>query len=194
MHPYHLRWHRYRRLLAAVMTLPDLDVATPVLHEFSGQWPCCFNGCAEAGRYAGDAARPWRSRNRRRAGNGSRAARSSRSACVPLHGIFARSAVPQPGLGSLVRLVVLLQQYGPDEDTELALLLWQGEIAPPAFANKRRAAFAQPGRILQSQSVTDAASWLKWRFGRCASGCARCTASGARYDPRFTLALGQRTL
>ena len=30
---------------------------------------------------------------------------------------FARSAVPQLGLGSLVRLVVLLQQYGPDEDT-----------------------------------------------------------------------------
>ena len=25
MHPYHLRWYRYRRLLAAVMTLPALD-------------------------------------------------------------------------------------------------------------------------------------------------------------------------
>ncbi|MEG1128460.1 MAG: hypothetical protein RSE32_07760 [Comamonas sp.] len=36
MHSHHLRWHRYRHLLAAVMTLPDLDVATPVLHEFSG--------------------------------------------------------------------------------------------------------------------------------------------------------------
>jgi hypothetical protein len=32
------------------------------------------------------------------------------------------------GLGSFARLVALLQQYGPDEDAELALLLWQGEI------------------------------------------------------------------
>lgn len=29
---------------------------------------------------------------------------------------FARCAVPQLGLGSLARLVALLQQYGPDED------------------------------------------------------------------------------
>lgn len=36
---------------------------------------------------------------------------------------FARCAVPQLGLGSLARLVALLQQYGPDEDAELALLL-----------------------------------------------------------------------
>jgi hypothetical protein len=57
MHPYHLRWYRYRRLLAAVMTLPALDACTPVPHEFSGQWPCCFNGCAEAGRYV-HAAKP----------------------------------------------------------------------------------------------------------------------------------------
>ncbi len=51
MHPYHLSSFRYRRLLAAVMTLPAMDTSTPVPHEFSGQWPCCFNGCAEAGRY-----------------------------------------------------------------------------------------------------------------------------------------------
>lgn len=57
MHPYNLRWYRYRRLLAAVMTLPALDTSTPVPHEFSGQWPCCFNGCAEAGRYV-HAAKP----------------------------------------------------------------------------------------------------------------------------------------
>lgn len=165
MHPYHLRWHRYRRLLAAVMTLPDLDVATPVLHEFSGQWPCCFNGCAEAGRYV-HAARP---------------CMELQSAMVlelvdaVLQGVesislrtaawhaFARSAVPQLGLGSLVRLVVLLQQYGPDEDTELALLLWQGEIAPPAFAIKAVQRLRSLVAFLQSQSVTDAASWLKWR-------------------------------
>ena len=57
MHPYHLSSFRYRRLLAAVMTLPAMDTSTPVPHEFSGQWPCCFNGCAEAGRYV-HASRP----------------------------------------------------------------------------------------------------------------------------------------
>lgn len=75
---------------------------------------------------------------------------------------FARCAVPQLGLGCLARLVALLQQYGPDEDAELAVLLWQGEISQQASLNavqrlRRLVAF------LQSQGITDAASWLQWR-------------------------------
>ena len=126
MHPYHLSSFRYRRLLAAVMTLPAMDTSTPVPHEFSGQWPCCFNGCAEAGRYV----------------HASKPCMEPQSAMVlelvdaALQAIepisqrtaawqaFARCAVPQLGLGSFARLVVLLQQYGPAEDAELALLLW----------------------------------------------------------------------
>lgn len=160
-----MRWHRYRRLLAAVMTLPDLDVATPVLHEFSGQWPCCFNGCAEAGRYV-HSARPCMELQSAMVLELADAALQviepigQRTAAWQA---FARCAVPQLGLGSLVRLVLLLQQYGPDEDAELAVLLWQGEIAPPASAVKAVQRLRSLVAFLQGQGITNAASWLQWR-------------------------------
>ena len=97
---------------------------------------------------------------------------------------FARCAVPQLGLGSFARLVALLQQYGSDDDAELALLLWQGEITQQAAVLKA----VQPGHRGCSPLVAVAG------FGRCASGCARCTASGTRNDQRFAVALGQRAL
>lgn len=165
MHPYHLRWHRYRRLLAAVMTLPDLDVANPVLHEFSGQWPCCFNGCAEAGRYV-HASRPCMELQSAMVLELADAALqviepiSLRTAAWQA---FARCAVPQQGLGSLARLMLLLQQYGPDEDAELAVLLWQGEITQPAFALKAVQCLRSLAAFLEGQGVTDATSWLQWR-------------------------------
>ncbi|UUC92729.1 hypothetical protein [Comamonas sp. C11] len=76
---------------------------------------------------------------------------------------FARCAVPQLGLGSLARLEVLLQQYGPEEDAELALLLWQGEIASPAFVIKAVQRLRSLVAFLQGQGITNAASWLQWR-------------------------------
>ncbi|KKI12413.1 hypothetical protein XA67_19735 [Comamonas thiooxydans] len=76
---------------------------------------------------------------------------------------FARCAVPQLGLGSFARLVVLLQQYGPEEDAELALLLWQGEITQPVAALKAVQRLRRLVAFLQSQGLTDAASWLQWR-------------------------------
>ncbi|MEF8690652.1 UNVERIFIED_CONTAM: hypothetical protein NO986_24840 [Comamonas sp. A-3] len=76
---------------------------------------------------------------------------------------FARCAVPQLGLGSLARLVALLQQYGPDEDAELALLLWQGEITQQVVAIKAVQRLRNLVTFLQSQGITDAASWLQWR-------------------------------
>ena len=76
---------------------------------------------------------------------------------------FARCAVPQLGLGSLARLVALLQQYGPAEDAELALLLWQGEITQQAAALKAVQRLRSLVAFLQSQGITDAASWLQWR-------------------------------
>ena len=75
---------------------------------------------------------------------------------------FARCAVPQLGLGSLARLVALLQQYGPDEDAELALLLWQGEITQQVAALKAAQRLRSLVAFLQSQGVTDAANWLQW--------------------------------
>ena len=110
MHPYHLSSFRYRRLLAAVMTLPALDTSTPVPHEFSGQWPCCFNGCAEAGRYV-HAAKPCMEPQSAMVLELVDAALqviepiSQRTATWQA---FARCAVPQLGLGSFARLVVLL--------------------------------------------------------------------------------------
>lgn len=165
MHPYHLRWHRYRRLLAAVMTLPDLDVTTPVLHEFSGQWPCCFNGCVEAGRYV-HTAKPCMELQSAMVLELADAALQviepigQRTAAWQA---FARCAVPQLGLGSFARLMALLHQYGPDEDAELALLLWQGEIAPPASAIKAVQRLRGLVTFLQSQGITDAARRLQWR-------------------------------
>lgn len=76
---------------------------------------------------------------------------------------FARCAVPQLGLGSFARLVALLQQYGPDEDAELALLLWQGEISQQVAALKAVQRLRSTVTFLQSQGITDAASWLQWR-------------------------------
>ncbi len=76
---------------------------------------------------------------------------------------FARCAVPQLGLGSFARLVALLQQYGPAEDAELALLLWQGEITQQAAALKAVQRLRRLVAFLQSQGITDAASWLQWR-------------------------------
>lgn len=165
MHPYHLRWYRYRRLLTAVMTLPALDVSKPVPHEFSGQWPCCFNGCAEAGRYV-HASRPCMEPQSAMVLELVDAALqtvepiSQRTAAWQA---FARCAVPQLGLGSFARLVALLQQYGPDEDAELALLLWQGEITQQVAALKAAQRLRSLVTFLQSQGITDAASWLQWR-------------------------------
>ena len=76
---------------------------------------------------------------------------------------FARCAVPQLGLGSFARLVALLQQYGSDDDAELALLLWQGEISQQAAALKAVQRLRRLVAFLQSQGITDAASWLQWR-------------------------------
>ena len=76
---------------------------------------------------------------------------------------FARCAVPQLGLGSFARLVVLLQQYGPDEDAELAVLLWQGKITQQVAALKAVQRLRRLVAFLQSQGITDAASWLQWR-------------------------------
>ena len=76
---------------------------------------------------------------------------------------FARCAVPQLGLGSLARLVALLQQYGPAEDAELALLLWQGETTQQVVAIKAVQRLRNLVTFLQSQGITDAARWLQWR-------------------------------
>ena len=76
---------------------------------------------------------------------------------------FARCAVPQLGLGSLARLVALLQQYGSDDDAELALLLWQGETTQQVVAIKAVQRLRNLVTFLQSQGITDAARWLQWR-------------------------------
>lgn len=165
MHPYHLRWYRYRRLLAAVMTLPALDISTPVPHEFSGQWPCCFNGCAEAGRYV-HAARPCMEPQSAMVLELADAALQSVepiSQRTAAWQAFARCAVPQLGLGSFARLVALLQQYGSDDDAELALLLWQGEITQQAAVLKAVQRLRSLVAFLQSQGIADAARWLQWR-------------------------------
>lgn len=165
MHPYHLRWYRYRRLLAAVMTLPALDISTPVPHEFSGQWPCCFNGCAEAGRYV-HAARPCmepQSAMVLELVDAALQAVEPISQRTAAWQAFARCAVPQLSLGSLARLVALLQQYGPDEDAELAVLLWQGEITQQAAVLKAVQRLRSLVAFLQSQGIADAARWLQWR-------------------------------
>ncbi|WP_238592603.1 MULTISPECIES: hypothetical protein [Comamonas] len=165
MHPYHLRWYRYRRFLAAVMTLPALDASTPVPHEFSGQWPCCFNGCAEAGRYV-HASRPCmepQSAMVLELVDAALQAVEPISQRTAAWQAFARCAVPQLGLGSFARLVALLQQYGPDEDAELALLLWQGEITQQTSAIKAVQRLRSIVAFLQSQGITDTASWLQWR-------------------------------
>lgn len=185
MHPYHLRWYRYRRLLAAVMTLPDLDVTTPVLHEFSGHWPCCFNGCAEAGRYV-HAARPCMELQSAMVLELADAALqvvepiSQRTAAWQA---FARCAVPQLGIGSFARLVTLLQQYGHDEDAELAVLLWQGEITEPASALKAVQHLRSLVAFFQSQGITDAARWLRWRD----SADAQAVLQAAQHQPPDTL-------
>lgn len=185
MHPYHLRWHRYRRLLAAVMTLPDLDVANPVLHAFSGQWPCCFNGCAEAGRYV-HVARPCMELQSAMVLELADAALqviepiSLRTAAWQA---FARCAVPQQGLGSLARLMLLLQQYGPEEDAELAPLLWQGEIASSASAIKAVQCLRSLVAFLQGQGITNAASWLQWRD----SADAQAVLQGTQHLPTDTI-------
>lgn len=165
MHPYHLRWYRYRRLLAAVMTLPALDTSTPVPHELSGQWPCCFNGCADAGRYV-HAAKPCmepQSAMVLELADAALQAVEPISQRTAAWQAFARCAVPQLGLGSFARLVALVQQYGPDEDAELAILLWQGETTQQAAALKAAQRLRRMVAFLQSQGITDAARWLQWR-------------------------------
>ena len=76
---------------------------------------------------------------------------------------FARCAVPQLGLGSFARLVALLQQYGPDEDAELAVLLWQGEITQQVAALNAVQRLRRLVAFLRSLGIPDAARWLKWR-------------------------------
>ncbi|PIG08291.1 hypothetical protein CLU84_1134 [Comamonas sp. 26] len=97
--------------------------------------------------------------------------------------VFARCAVPQLGLGSLARLVVLLQQYGPDDDAELAVLLWQGEITQPASTIKAVQRLRSLVTFLQGQGVTDAASWLQWRD----TADAQAVLQGAQHQPPDTI-------
>ena len=96
---------------------------------------------------------------------------------------FARCAVPQLGLGSLARLVTLLQQYGPAEDAELALLLWQGEITQPVAALTAVQRLRRLVTFLQSQGITDAASWLQWRD----SADAQAVVHGAQHQAPETI-------
>lgn len=96
---------------------------------------------------------------------------------------FARCAVPQLGLGSLARLVALLQQYGPAEDAELALLLWQGEITQPVAALKVVQRLRHLVAFMQSQGITDAASWLQWRD----SADAQAVVHNAQHQARETI-------
>lgn len=165
MHPYHLSSFRYQRLLAAVMTLPPLDAAPTTQHECNWQCSCCSSCCAGAGRYV-HTARP----------------------CVQLQSAmvlelvdaalqvvepinermvawqaFARNAVPQQGLVNFARLCVLLKQYEPTEDAELALLLWQGAVSDPEVACKAVRHLRGLATFLQRQGISDAASWLQWR-------------------------------
>ena len=165
MHPYHLSSFRYRRLLAAVMTLPALDSATPTQHACSGQCSCCSNSHAGAGRYVHTA-----------------------SPCIQLQSAmvlelvdaalqvvesipertaawqaFARNAVPQQGLVSFARLAALLKQYEPAEDEELAILLWQGAVSQPEAARKAVRLLRGLTTFLQGQGISNAASWLQWR-------------------------------
>ena len=165
MHPYHLSSFRYRRLLAAVMTLPALDSATPALHACSGQCSCCSNSHAGAGRYVHTA-----------------------SPCIQLQSAmvlelvdaalqvvesipertaawqaFARNAVPQQGLVSFARLAALLKQYEPSEDEELAILLWQGAVSQPEAARKAVRLLRGLTTFLQGQGISNAACWLQWR-------------------------------
>lgn len=165
MHPYHLSSFRYQRLLAAVMTLPPLDTVSATEHKCSWQCSCCSSYCAGAGRYV-HTARP----------------------CVQLQSAmvlelvdaalqvvepinermaaweaFARHAVPQQGLVNFARLCVLLKQYEPVEDKELALLLWQGAVSAPEVASKAVRHLRGLATFLQMQGITDAASWLHWR-------------------------------
>jgi hypothetical protein len=85
------------------------------------------------------------------------------SQCTASWQVFARCAVPQLGLGSVAQLVTLLQQYGPSEDAELAVLLWQGEVTQSVSAIKAVQRLRGLVAFLQSQGVTDAAGWLQWR-------------------------------
>lgn len=165
MHPYHLSSFRYQRLLAAVMTLPPLDAVSATQHECSWQCSCCSTCCAGAGRYVHTAC-----------------------PCVQLQSAmvlelvdaalqvvepinermsawqaFARNAVPQQGLLNFARLCVLLKQYEPAEDEELALLLWQGAVSDPEVACKAVRELRGLATFLQRQGIADAASWLHWR-------------------------------
>lgn len=76
---------------------------------------------------------------------------------------FARHALPQQGLVNFARLCVLLKQYEPAEDEELALLLWQGAVSNPEVACKAVRHLRGLATFLQSQGIVDAASWLHWR-------------------------------
>lgn len=165
MHPYHLSSFRYKRLLAAVMTLPALDSAAPAQQACSGQCSCCSNCCAGAGRYVHTA-----------------------SPCIQLQSAmvlelvdaalqvvesipertaawqaFARNAVPQQGLVSFARLAALLKQYEPAEDAELAILLWQGTVTEPEVARKAVRLLRGLTLFLQRQGSSDAVSWLQFR-------------------------------
>ncbi|WP_255439393.1 hypothetical protein [Comamonas sp. Z3] len=97
---------------------------------------------------------------------------------------FARCAVPQQGLGSLARLVMLLQQYGSDEDAELAVLLWHGEIAQSACAIKAVQCLRSLVTFLETLGLTNAASWLQWRD----SADAQAVLQGAQHLPADMIA------
>lgn len=165
MHPYHLSSFRYQRLLAAVMTLPPLDTVSATQQKCSWQCSCSSTCCAGAGRYV-HTARP----------------------CVQLQSTmvlelvdaalqvveptnermaaweaFARHAVPQQGLVNFARLCVLLKQYEPAEDKELALLLWQGAVSAPEVARKAVQNLRGLATFLQRQGISEAAGWLHWR-------------------------------
>lgn len=165
MHPYHLSSFRYQRLLAAVMTLPPLDAAPATQHKCSWQCSCCSNCCAGAGRHV-HTARPCvqvQSAMLLELVDAALQVVETINERMSAWQAFARHALPQQGLVNFARLCVLLKQYDPAEDEELALLLWRGAVSETEEASKAVRHLRGLATFLQRQGITDAASWLHWR-------------------------------
>lgn len=165
MHPYHLSSFRYQRLLAAVMTLPPLDAAPATQHKCSWQCSCCSNCCAGAGRHV-HTARPCvqvQSAMLLELVDAALQVVESINERMSAWQAFARNAMPQQGLVNFARLCVLLKQYDPAEDEELALLLWRGAVSEPEEASKAVQNLRGLATFLQRQGISEAAGWLHWR-------------------------------
>jgi hypothetical protein len=178
MHPYQLNPLRFRRLLAAMVTLPSLD---EVPYECNGLTACnrAAARCHAGGNKHGSSfcSDLQVGMVLELADLALQVVPAIKQRTAAWHA-FSRQAMPRLGLGSFARLVTLLKQYEATEDGELALMLWHADTTGVPEILQATAALRSLVLFVAGQGVATGEAWQAW----CGSTQARIAIRKAEFQ------------